>query len=491
MKILKNLHTVRVQYSLMGSILLGIAFILSSCEKLVDVAPPVTSTTGASLYNSDPTAISAVTSIYAQLSSGNNSFATGNKGLSFLGGLSSDEFNLFSGVSTSDYKYFYYTNSLYTNTTNSTSPGTEPWSSLYYTIYNCNAAIDGLSGASPVTPAIKKQLLGESQFMRAFCYFYVSNLYGDAPLALGIDYKQNSTLKRSATALIYQQIIKDLIDAKNNLSDQYLDGSLLQTTGERVRPSKWAAIALLARVYLYIGEWEKAETEASNVINNSALYTLNSLNAVFLKESVETIWALQPVNTGWNTEEAKIFILPLTGPNRSSQPVYLSSFLLNSFETGDQRKQIWIDSMKTTSGKIYYYPAKYKIKTYGSDVSEYLIVLRLAEQHLIRAEARVQQGMLNGKDDLNIIRRRAGLTDYAGATDKNSLLKAILRERQVEFLSEWGNRWFDLKRTNNVDAVMPAVSSQKGGIWSSYKQWYPLPARDLETDPNLHQNTGY
>ena len=174
-------------------------------------------------------------------------------------------------------------------------------------------------------------------------------------------------------------------------------------------------------------------------------------------------------------------------------PVYLSPSLLNSFETGDQRRINWVDSV-TVSGITYYFPYKYKSATQGAPLTEYLMVLRLAEQYLIRAEAEAQLGNGNGViNDLNMIRTRAGLAGYAGATDKASLLTAILHERQVELFTELGHRWLDLKRTGNIDAVMQSVTPLKanGSPWQSYQQLYPVWLQDIQRDNNLVQNPGY
>jgi len=119
----------------------------------------------------------------------------------------------------------------------------------------------------------------------------------------------------------------------------------------------------------------------------------------------------------------------------------------------------------------------------------------LGEQCLIRAEARAQQGNLNGAiSDLDIIRKRAGLPLIANTNpgiSQSVLLTAILHERQVELFTEWGHRWLDLKRTNNVDGVMNTVTTQKGGTWNSDWQWYPITLSELQTAPNLVQNEGY
>lgn len=126
-------------------------------------------------------------------------------------------------------------------------------------------------------------------------------------------------------------------------------------------------------------------------------------------------------------------------------------------------------------------------------VSEYLMLFRLGEQYLIRAEARAHQGNVGeAQNDLNAIRNRAGLPNTT-ASDTSSLYVAILRERQVELFSELGQRWLDLKRTGKVDEVMQVVTPLKanGANWQSYQQWYPVPYSDIQKNTNLRQNDGY
>jgi len=248
----------------------------------------------------------------------------------------------------------------------------------------------------------------------------------------------------------------------------------------------------LARAYLYTGDYVNAEAQATAVINNASLYSLSSLNDVFLKNSTETIWQLQPVRTGTqsNTGEGALFILPATGPDASSYPVYLSNTLINSFEVGDQRKANWVDSA-IAGGITYYYAFKYKIGMKDTSTTEYIMIMRLAEQYLIRAEARAQQNNIPGaQTDLDTIRTRAALP-ATSANDKASLLTAILHERQVELFTEWGHRWFDLKRTSNIDAVMATIAPLKGGSWSPFKALYPIPEGEKNLDPSMTQNTGY
>jgi hypothetical protein len=373
-------------------------------------------------------------------------------------------------------------------------------------VYKCNAAIDGLQKSTKLTPAVHQQLLGEAKFMRAFFYFYLVNLFGDVPLALSTDAEANTLLARSPKADVYSQIIADLKEAKDLMNSNYPDATLLGTTIERVRPTKWAAEALLARVYLFTSDYANAETEASGVINNTALYgPLPAFNSVFLKNSKESIWQLQPTANNLNTIEGRMFVIPPTGPNSSFNPVRLSTFLLNSFEPNDQRITIgnWISrtiyNTSSTTKDTVYFPFKYKIYsspgvTSAGAMSEYFMVLRLGEQYLIRAEARAKQNKISeAQGDLNAIRTRAGLANTT-ATDQPSLLTAILDERRHELFCEWGHRWLDLKRTGKVDAVMTVITPLKsnGTIqWRSYQQLYPISQGELDKAPNLTQTQGY
>jgi hypothetical protein len=463
---------------------------LNSCKKFVEVKTPSTSINEENVYKSDATAISVLTGIYSTMSSGG--IFSGSSGMSVLPGLSADELNLTNTVTDQNLLSF-YKNQLKSGPNG--NYGVELWRSLYGRIFYCNAAIEGFNKSQSLTPSVKNQLLGEAKFLRAFFYFYLGNFYGDAVLSLTTNPNVNGSLPRSPKQTVYEQIIVDLKDAQSLLGSSFLDFTLLKSTLERVRPTKWVATALLARSYLYLGQYANAETEASKIIANTSQFSLSPLNAAFLKNSSEAIWQLQPVETGRNTADAMTFVLPSTGPNASANPVYLSAQLLNAFEPGDWRRKAggWVDSVKIGSNG-YYYPAKYRATTTsGSSFTEYLMVFRLAEQNLIRAEARAKLNNIQGaKDDLNTVRMRAGLSGTT-ANDQPSLLTAILKERQVELFTELGHRWLDLKRTGNVDAVMTIVTPLKGNAngWKSYQQLYPILFSDIQLNPNLVQNGGY
>src|SRR4030095_15438141 len=132
-----------------------------------------------------------------------------------------------------------------------------------------NAVIEGLQNSSGVSLSIKQELTGEAKFVRAFCNFYLVNLFGDIPLINSTDYKANALAFRTSRDSVYNQITADLLDAQSVLSPDYS-----YSNGERIRPNSWAATALLARVYLYSGNWSGALTQSTAVINQNGLFSL-------------------------------------------------------------------------------------------------------------------------------------------------------------------------------------------------------------------------
>lgn len=259
----------------------------------------------------------------------------------------------------------------------------------------------------------------------------------------------------------------------------------------------------MARVYLYKKDYAKAEEYASQVISNNTFFSLINLSDVFLKNSKEAIWQLQTLDTYRNTADAITYVLPSTGPTTgTTSPGYLSNSLLLSFELGDKRNSDWVGKVTTRAGLTYYFPYKYKNKT--PNILEYIMVLRLAEQYLIRAEARAMQGNKSGAiTDLNIIRTRARATptasipnplpDIPSSLNEQQVKKVIMQERQVELFTEWGHRWLDLKRTDSLNNIMSVITPVKanGQPWRPSQALYPISFSDLQNDPNLTQNNGY
>lgn len=479
---------------------------LQSCGKFLEVPPPKDRLVADGVYTQDPTAIAAVTQIYKQLAQ-YAPFESGLGGISTIAALTADEMSI---PATGDVN----PQRIFRNELDAANGPVFTWAEMSSMLYAANLAMEGLAASTALTPQVKKQLLGEAKFIRAWGLFYFVNLYGEAPLLVSSDYRVNAVIKRSPIDEVYNQIVNDLLEAKTLLSNNYLDATLVRVTTERVRPTKWAATALLARTYLYMGSrgysdaWPKAEAEATEVINQSALYDLpsTSLNNVFLKNSAEAIWQWQPITGNRNTDDGFALNITAAGLDRNT-PAELFAPLLNSFEAGDPRKLNWVNSITIPVGGVattYYYPYKYKVGAVVPSISsanqftEYTMVMRLAEQYLIRAEARAQQNNNTGAvADLNVIRKRARgntpgiLPDLSGTLTKVAVLDAIMQERRVELFVEWGHRWFDLKRIGKLNEVMTAVAPLKGSTWKTEQALYPVPFGEIQLNPNLVQNPGY
>jgi hypothetical protein len=448
-------------------ITLTLVLTLPACKKLIKIDAPVGQVISTEVFKTDSSALSAVLGIYSDM-------------MVISGSYSSCYTTFYPGLSANELRFF--TPGVIDEVANCTiGIGTHSvlnsvfWNPVYKHIYAANLCYEKLN-ESLINPYLRDALTGEVLFIRAFCYFNLVNLFGDVPLITSTDYRINTVLPRTSVQLVYDQMINDLMNAVEKLPETY-------TGSNRVRPTKWAASALLSRVMLYQQRWQQAADAATKVISQN-LFALTPLTGVFLKNSTEAIFQLMPVNQVWNTWEAKE-MLPASA---NETPKYLlTERLLNAFETGDNRRISWVGT-RVFNGNTVYYPAKYKVYGNSAPITEFYMVLRLAEQYLIRAEARAHLADINGGlADLNVIRRRAGLTD-ASATNKDHLLQLIERERQSELFAEWGHRWFDLKRTNRINAVMSAIHPAS---WSENDALYPIPFNQLDFNPYLTQNPGY
>lgn len=465
------MKTLKYSRCLAGVILFCIT---TSCQDYVEIDAPQQKIVSQTVFASDETALSAMQGIYNQLASAFFS-SGGAASVTVLAGISSD---VVSPIHTYNRPYMEFNQHeiLPDNFRN-----LNLWSSAYNIIYMTNSILEGLEDSNQVSEPLKTTLQGQAKFVRAFSYFYLVNLYGEVPLILTTDYSANATAGIENKEKIYQQILSDLQSALEVLDNTY-------STGERTEINKNTVIAFLARVQLFQQKWAQAEKLSSQIIEQSETYQiLDDLNQVFLANSKEAIWQLSPLGRGdnlTNTLEGSNFII---NPFLSFLAnLKLNDPFANSFSLDDKRLDNWIAYVEG----IGYYPFKYKISSSTGEATEYSMVLRLAEQYLIRAEARLRQGDIDGAmEDINIIRNRAGLPDisemYPDITQEK-LLDLILQERKHELFAEWGHRWLDIKRTGRTGVVFGEDS-----LWQNTDVLYPIPETERIKDPNLPQNNGY
>jgi hypothetical protein len=475
---------------------LFVVIIHGGCKKLIVVDEPINTLTSSEIFSTDATANSAMAGVYSTMINGANADAivtTFSAGLTtLLAGQSADELSDLSSLG-SDQAHVYEQNRL---TAINSDRSFNLWRSAYDIIYKANSVIEGVaaSQSSLLHDDVRKELTAEAKFIRAFCYFYLTNFFGDVPMALTIDFNQTQYLPRMPQQQVYKQIITDLKDAQVNL---LADNSVGK--GERIIPNKWAANLMLARVYLYAGDYSNAIIQATQVINNSALFGLEAdLKNVFSTTSREAIWQLKQTTqhpTFKNGTPEGFAFSPTINPVIIQYG--LTSQLTAAFEPGDQRKKVWTDSVYFPTPLIMtYYPNKYIINNQNANANEpspqYYMVLRLAEAYLIRAEASTQEagGIETAITDLNTIRNRAGLSDLDPNLNLQQVKIAIAKERQIEFFAEWGHRWFDLKRTGQAHDVLSVMPS-KQPWYGDYQLLYPIPNKEIIADHFLVQNPGY
>lgn len=475
-----------------------------SCEKLVTIDDPIDTITTNQIFSSEEQARSALAGIYTSMINDKNSAGNARDQFSaglvtLLGGLSSDELNVYIGQNNS-YFAFNANRVLRIN-----GESTVLWTTAYTSIYAANSVVEGVgaSTSSRLSENAKKKLTAEGKFIRAFCYFYLTNFFNDVPLALTVDFNKTRNLPKAPQEQVYRQIIDDLLAAQSGLPPVHLGKA-----GERIYPDKWAATALLARAYLYTGDYTNAWKQSNAVIENMGQFTLeNDLEKVFLTGSKEAIWQLKQASDapygdiGNATPEGYLFI-PASMPRAPlfyyiSYP--LSNQLISTFEAVDKRKTAWVGLSSANNPDVpgpHYFPHKYKTGSYnrvlGGVPTELYMMLRLAEQYLIRAEAAAHGAgnLMDGIADLNALRRRAGLSDLPNTLTQPQLLEAVAQERRIELFAEWGHRWLDLKRTGQASAVLRQLPVKQP--WQGdYQLLYPIPPAEIQFDRFLIQNPGY
>lgn len=444
-----------------------IAALLTACSDFTQVPTPSSQLTTPSVFQSLSTAEAATADIYARF----------REDAPFTGSLNGYAYLLENAIDNMD---CYATNAeMQQFANNAVQPSNSLvaglWNGSYGIIYQCNAVLEGLENADAIPPADRDRLRGEALFMRAFVHFHLANAFGSVPYVTTTDYAANSSIGKITAGEARERALTDALEAEALLPSA-------QGGVEHYRVDRGVARAFLARIYLYMENWSAAAQKATEVIDDPAYVWVSDPTLEFLRSSTDAIWSLESGIEGVNTKEARTFNFG-SNPTRSA----LTAEFADSFEPGDLRRSIWVRTVNASSG-TYYASRKYQKSLSTFPAVEYTIVLRLAEQYLIRAEARAMESDVAGaKADIDKIRERAGLPGTAAAGPA-ALLAAIEAERRHEFFCEFAHRWFDLRRTGRMQPVMAALDPS----WNPRNLLFPLPEKELSLNPSLlPQNTGY
>jgi len=345
------------------------------------------------------------------------------------------------------------------------------WRAIYRTINQANhiiAKVPSITSDPALTQEVKDNITGQAYFIRALAYFDLVRTWGGVQVVTSPTNKveDKAGISRSSPEATYGQVLADLIQAEN----------LLEDNTNRIRATKKTVRALRARYHLYRKEWGPAETYATYLINDVANYPLIAPysswfanNIVGSQESVlETSYSAVQSNSHRNAWQPTS-----NGGIRSWFPTdHFVSLVTDPDIAGNRNTLVAQASNGQWYGNLYY-------RNPPVDPS---YILRIAEQYLIRAEARAQSENPGGAiDDLNAVRARAGLPGTS-ATTKEEILLAIEEERRFEFAFE-PHRWFDLVRTNRAGAVL--------GLTDPNRWVLPVPVSQIIIDPVLVQNPGY
>lgn len=314
---------------------------------------------------------------------------------------------------------------------------------------------------------------GEAKFLRGLIYFDLARLFGrqyitgqqNAQLAVPIvldavlDPGDVTFPARNTVEEVYAQAIDDLTDAYDLLPNE-----------NNIFADKYAAQALLARIYLQQGNYAAARDAANDVLQNSGHALTASFAAAFNndEDSIEDVFAWQitsqdgqnDMNTFWAGDDFG---------GRSGNPDV--SITENHFaiydDTNDERSTFFYEN----SGGM----ATNKWQSEFANIP----FLRIAEMHLVRAESNFRESTVIGLsplDEINALRSRSGAFSLSSIS-----LQDILDERRRELAFE-GFTINDIKR---LQGTVGSLSFDDNSLVM------PVPQREMDANPNLEQNPGY
>ncbi|MFL9832167.1 RagB/SusD family nutrient uptake outer membrane protein [Flavobacterium sp. ST-87] len=365
----------------------------------------------------------------------------------------------------------------------------------YYTIQSCNIGLAKMELA-PISESQKNQYVGESLFVRAYCYYELVNNYGGVPLYTTVLGTNDLKLPRSSVAEVYAQVEADLKESAEKLETIEVN--------RNGRINKWAAYALLARVSLFQEKWAEAKQYANKVITEGPfslepnfinIWDVNNHNGV---ESIleaqssgvqdRNLGSAIPTFSGARGEDKKNFpsndaadVLDGWGwcmPTSDLENAYLSEgdeIRLKSTITkwgdpayGDEElnptHKFSLNDNK--SGRIcrkYYIPiaTRRSLDKRDGHLPLNIPLIRLAEMYLTRAEANYHLNDAGAAmSDINVVRDRVDLDPVEGMAGPN-LLRKIYKERRLELAFE-GLRLFDIRREKDPGTGKPVIESLMG-----------------------------
>ncbi len=379
------------------------------------------------------------------------------------------------------------------------------WDNAYVAIGRCNSLLYYIDTKGQGIPNIDRYR-AEAKFIRALVYYHVGMYWGNVPL---VTTKVNTMTeafqlnKQVSRDVVFDQVVLDLNDAKDNLPESY-------DAANKGRATSGAARTLLAEVLMWQKKYAEAETELKAVISSNKYRLLDDYASVFSIDNEmndEIIFACQFIAGPYNQGSDLMYTyspcnsdrLPFPQNNNVAAGMNIpTQSLIESFESGDKRF-VMIDTtfIDYNLGDDYHdsivpYTKKYwdpyhTIRAVtGSDVPIY----RYPHVLLMLAECYLNTGNGDPVSLVNEVRERAGLPDLSSVT-----LEDIMHERRIEFNCE-NDRWGVLVRTGKALEVMTAHGieqkqervSYKSPAYNTIRILYRIPGAVMSVDPTMVQN---
>jgi len=349
------------------------------------------------------------------------------------------------------------------------------WSNIYSAVYVANFIFERLPAVAGVTTTQRNKTMGTAYFLRGLSYFYGLYTYGGIPNVKTTFIDDNRDIPRASKEEILELILNDYEDALDLLPEEPVNPGFV---------SKDAVRAALARYYLYTKQWSLAENFASQLID-SERYPLEPdfANIVLNDFTNEAIFEI-----GYNITDDPGTLNNLFKSRREIIPSNQVVVSLASAQSGKR-----FTSIEFNVNNLAGTDNGWTVSKYGTadENNNNVVVFRLAEMYLIRAEARANLNIVSGpngaQSDLNELRTRAS-APLVPVLSQSQMLLTIEEERRMELAFE-GHRWYDLVRTGRVTAVMTAFSPN----WKTTYELWPIPQTEIQNNPSLagQQNPGY
>ena len=392
--------------------------------------------------------------------------------------------------------------------TNEEDAGFGLWQRLYNDINRLNSILYYIDDIEGVSQERYNNAKGQALAMRGYFYFDLLKIYArpylhQEPLVvgepLGVVYRtepfvgidEKTFQARGTIEEGYQLVLDDLTIAEGLLNDNDFPYYF----------SKTAVKALLARLHLFMGNWQQAIDYSEDVIDNAPTKLVeaeNYLDAFADAPGAESIFEL-------NITSENVISLEMSVAGTAyweANGPYLGEFILRKDladlldeygDMGDVRSDMYF----WTEGRGgQYAPYQRKFASHrGLAFWDNVRVIRMAEMYLIAAEAYAEMDELDdARDILTDFREHRMDQAFAEVTlaTKEDIIDLILNERRVEFFSEMSHRWFDLRR-RGMDIPKGDLDEDPGLPLSfeDYRVVDRIPEREIAQNPNMIQNPGY